>query len=290
METPGLAFIGLGNMGAGMAIRLLERGFPVTVHNRTPDKAEPVCAAGAQLAPSAVAAAAGADVVLVSLSDDAAVEQVVFGELGPALRPGTVVIDTSTVSPDYARAASRRLAEGGLRRVEACVIGNPRQARQGHLRILAAGTPDDVEGVRDILAALGHQVLYVGEPGQAATMKLVFNLLLGAQVSALAEAVSYGVDRGLDRDMLLSTIASSGFSSTVMSFRAEVMRGRRYQPAGFRAGLMEKDLRLALADASGAGTAMPVLDRVHDRFAAVVGAGDGDKDAAIVIEHARSFL
>src|SRR3954470_1441077 len=106
MDTPDLAFIGLGNMGGGMAMRLVERGFRVTVHNRTRVKAEPVCAAGALLAPSAAAAAAGADVVLVSLSDDDAVEQVVFGELATALRPGTVVIDTSTVSPDYAREAS----------------------------------------------------------------------------------------------------------------------------------------------------------------------------------------
>jgi 3-hydroxyisobutyrate dehydrogenase-like beta-hydroxyacid dehydrogenase len=286
MDKPDLAFIGLGGMGTAMALRLIDRGFRLTVHNRTAAKAGPLRAAGAAVAATAAEAAAAAPVVLLSLSDEAAVEAVVFGPSG--LRPGTVVIDTSTVSPGYAREATARLNASGVHRVECCVLGNPQLTRAGRARILAAGAPGDVEAVRPVLKALGgSQILYLGAPGQAATMKLVFNMLLGVQVAALAEGIRYGVHAGLDRDTLLSAIVGSGFSSMVMSFRAEIMRSREYQPPAFRAQLMEKDLRLMAADAAALEVNTPVSDLVHDMFSAVVAAGDGDKDAAVIVEHDR---
>lgn len=285
MEATELAFIGLGGMGSAMALRLIDRGFTLTVHNRTAAKAEPLRAAGATVAATAGQAAAGARIVLVSLSDEAAVEQVVFGALD--LAPGTLVIDTSTVSPGYAREANARLAAVGVRRVESCVLGNPQLTRAGRARILTAGAPEDIEEVRPVLKALGgSQVLYLGEAGQAATMKLVFNMLLGAQVAALAEGVRYGVRAGLDRDTLLSAIAGSGFSSMVLSFRAEIMRTRSYEPAAFRTQLMAKDLRLISQDAAALGSDTPVMDLVYGLFGDVVAAGGGDKDAAVILEHA----
>jgi 3-hydroxyisobutyrate dehydrogenase-like beta-hydroxyacid dehydrogenase len=285
VAAPELAFIGLGGMGTAMALRLIDRGFCLSVHNRTEARTEPLRAAGARVAGTAAGAAAGAKIVIVSLSDEAAVEEIVFGALG--LPAGTILIDTSTVSPGYARQAAQRLADQGVRRVETCILGNPPLARAGKARILTAGSADDVEEVRPVLKALGSQVLFVGPPGLAATMKLVFNMLLGAQVATLAEAVNYGERAGLDRDTLLSAIAQSGFSSMVMSFRAEIMRTRSYEPPAFRARLMGKDLRLATEDAAALGAAIPVLDLVHELFAGIVAAGDGDKDAAVVIEHPR---
>ncbi|MDH6579774.1 NAD(P)-dependent oxidoreductase [Kitasatospora sp. MAP5-34] len=282
-----LAFIGLGNMGGGMAHRLIQSGFDLTVHNRTASKAEPLVAAGAHAAATPAEAATGQQTVLLSLSDAAAVEHVLFGQIVPVLAPGATIIDTSTVSPHYARHAAARLADAGLRRVEACVVGNPFQAREGQLRVFASGTEEDIDGVRPILTAIGTDLVHLPAPGAAATLKLIFNLLLGAQVASLAEAVTYGEQAGLDRDQLLASIAGSGFSSQVMRFRAELMRKNSYQPAFFRSTLMEKDLRLAVTDAAAAGVAMPVLDTVRARFAAVVAAGDGDKDASVVIEHTR---
>ncbi|MFI6847830.1 NAD(P)-dependent oxidoreductase [Kitasatospora sp. NBC_00085] len=285
MSRARLAFIGLGSMGGGMAHRLLRSGHPLTVHNRTASRAEPLRAEGAVVAATAAEAAAGAGTVLLSLSDEAAVEQVLFGEVVPVLAPGALVIDTSTVSPEYARQAAARLAAGGLRRVEACVVGNPIQAREGQLRVFLSGEDRDVEAVRPVLETIGSELVPLGAPGSAATAKLILNLLLGAQVASLAEAVTYGERAGLDRDRLLASIAGSGFSSQVMRFRAELMRKNSYRPAFFRSELMEKDLRLAVADAADAGVAMPVLETVRARFAAVVEAGDGDKDASVVIEH-----
>ncbi|GAA2597844.1 NAD(P)-binding domain-containing protein [Streptomyces axinellae] len=283
-DTP-LAFVGLGNMGGGMAHRLLDAGHTLTVHNRTPAKAEPLAEAGATVAASAAEAAKGASVALLSLADEAAVEDVLFGQVADVLAPGSVVIDTSTVSPAYARECAERLARTGLRRVEACVVGNPFQAREGKLRVYTSGEEDDIARVAGVLDTLGTQVVHLGAPGTAATLKLIFNLLLGAQVASLAEAVAYGVAAGLDRDKLLTSIAESGFSSIVMRFRAELMRKGAYEPAFFRSTLMEKDLRLALRDAATAGVPLPVLDSVRERFARVNEAGDGGKDASVIIEH-----
>ncbi|MFF9704922.1 NAD(P)-dependent oxidoreductase [Streptomyces griseofuscus] len=285
MSSNTLAFIGLGRMGGGMAHRLLGAGYRLTVHNRTAERAVPLLAEGAVVAASPAAAVADVRTVLLSLSDEAAVDKVLFGDVVPALEPGSTVIDTSTVSPEYARRCAARLAEAGLRRVEACVVGNPLQAREGQLRVFVSGADADIEAVRPVLETIGSEIVPLGAPGAAATAKLILNLLLGAQVASLAEAVTYGQRTGLDRDRLLATIAGSGFSSQVMRFRAELMRTGSYQPAFFRSALMEKDLRLAVADAAQAGVEMPVLDTVRARFAAVVEAGDGDRDAAVLIEH-----
>jgi 3-hydroxyisobutyrate dehydrogenase-like beta-hydroxyacid dehydrogenase len=284
VQTSELTFIGLGGMGSAMGLRLIERGFSLTVYNRTAAKAAPLREAGARVAATAAEAAAGAKVVMLSLSDEAAVEEMVFGALD--MQPGTIVIDTSTVSPGYARQAARRLAAAGVRRVETCILGNPQLTRAGRARILTAGAAGDLEEVSPMLKALGgSRVLYLGQAGLAATMKLVFNMLLGAQVVSLAEGVRYGVQAGLDRDTLLSAIAGSGFSSMALSFRAEIMRTRSYEPAAFRAWLMDKDLRLIAEDAAVMGAATQVMDLVHELFSSVVAAGDGDKDAAVIIEH-----
>ncbi|MGW1979469.1 NAD(P)-dependent oxidoreductase [Streptomyces sp. NPDC001889] len=285
MHDRSMAFLGLGGMGAAMAARLLERRYALTVWNRRPSRAEPLTAGGARAAASPAAAVTGARTVLLSLADENAVEEVVFGAGGVAgaLATGATVIDTSTVSPAYARRAAQRLGDLGLRRVEACVVGNPAHARKGELRVFAAGPPEDVDTVRPVLDALGRQVVHVGEPGAAATLKLALNLLLGSQLAALAEAVSLGTAAGIDREALIDLIGGSGFSSPVMSFRCPAMRDRRYAPPSFRLRLMAKDLRLSLGEAQALGLELPVTAQTLERFSGAVGAGFGDLDAAAVL-------
>ncbi|MHC0432284.1 NAD(P)-dependent oxidoreductase [Streptomyces sp. O3] len=280
-----LAFIGLGNMGGGMAQRLLDTGHALTVYNRTASKASALVSAGAQLADAPERAAAGQDLVMLSLSDEKAVEEILFDRVLPVLAPGTVIVDTSTVSPGYAREAAARLADKGMRRVEACVVGNPLQARKGELRVFVSGDPEDLYATRPVLDAIGGEVVHVGEPGAATSLKLILNLLLGAQVAALSEAVAYGTAAGLDRDQLISVVSASGFSSLVMRFRADLMLKRSYEPAFFRSELMEKDIRIAMEAAAEHDTAMPVLGAVRERFEQVLAAGDGDKDASVLVEH-----
>ncbi|HET8682189.1 MAG TPA: NAD(P)-dependent oxidoreductase [Micromonosporaceae bacterium] len=279
--------VGLGAMGSGMAHALLAAGFPVTVFNRTAAKAAPLAARGATLAPSVAAAADGAEVVLLSLADEAAVTEVLDTAVS-RLKPGATVVDTTTVSPQFARATAERLAEHGLHRVEACVIGNPRMAREGQLRILTAGDESIVDTVSDVLRACGQEVRHVGPAGLASTVKLAFNLLLGVQTAGLAEAVALAEAAGVDRTLLLDAIDNSGWRSPVLSFRAGYMRERRYAPAGFRAALMHKDLSLAVQEAQANGVALPVVERAMQRYSDVLASGRGDDDAAVLAEVAQA--
>jgi 3-hydroxyisobutyrate dehydrogenase-like beta-hydroxyacid dehydrogenase len=285
VEKQALVFIGLGGMGSAMAHRLIDGGYELTVYNRDHAKARPLAERGASVAATPADAAAAAGVVLLSLSDEAAVEQIVFTQLGHSLRPGLLVIDTSTVSPGYSRDLTGRLGAAGVQRVEACVLGNPDLARAGGLRLLAAGEAAGLDAAAPVLEALSAEVIRLGDAGTAAVMKLAFNLLIGAQIASLAEAVRYGEQAaGLNRAALLTAIERSGFCSRVMGFRAAIMREGRYEPAAFRATLMDKDLRLALGDAAAYGLTLPVTAASQQRFGAMLAAGTGDLDAAAVVE------
>lgn len=279
-----VAVLGLGTMGGRMAARLVECGFPTHVFNRTRAAAEPLGDAGAFVAVTAAAAVADADVVLVSLADEAAVRSVLFDDALAGLRAGAFVLGGSTVSPAFAHEAADRLRHVDAQYVELCLLGNPLLAAAGKLRLFTAGAGASAEPVREVLDALADQVRHVGELGLASTMKLAFNQLIGAQTASLAEAVTFGERAGLDRDMLLTEIANSGFSSLVMAFRAALMRERKYEPAAFASKLMLKDLRLALDNARGAGVAMPVTEQVAARYEQVIADGLGDLDAAVVGE------
>lgn len=280
-----VAVAGLGGIGSGIAQRLADAGYQLLICNRTAARSAEVAAAtNARQAPSFGAAAREADVVIVSLSDEPAVEDVVFGQMLPELRHGVIVINASTVSPSYSRAAKARLAGHGIGLVEACVIGNPQMARAGELRVFAAGDQAEVDAVRDVLAALGRQgMLYLGPIGRASTMKLAFNFLLGAQTAALAEMVTFAERAGLDRELLLTALMKSGWRSPVLNYRAEIMRTRRFEQASFRAELMAKDLRLVVTETGAAGLDLPIANHVAALFADIVSQGHGAKDAAIVV-------
>ncbi|GHF65461.1 3-hydroxyisobutyrate dehydrogenase [Streptomyces mashuensis] len=282
--TERVAVIGLGAMGGGMARALLGAGYAVTVFNRTRERAEPLAAEGAVLAPSAGDAAAGADVVVLSLADEPAVDEVLFGDVVGRLRPGTVLVDTTTVSPSYARTTATRLAASGVRRLELCVLGNPEMAAAGKLRLFVAGDATAAGRAAGVLSALGQEVRHVGGPGSASTLKLALNLLLGVQTAGLGEAVAFAEAAGLDREVLVDVLLDSGWRSPVLAFRAGFVRRREYRPAGFRSALMHKDLALALEQAEAHRLALPLCREAAGRYAAAVAAGRADEDAAVVAE------
>lgn len=290
MTLARIGVIGLGMMGGGMARALLAAGFEVTAYNRTAAKAAPLAEAGARIAASPAAAAADVDVVLLSLADETAVTQVVFDGLATQLRPGLTIVDTSTVSPAFAKEITERLAALGVRRVEACVIGNPKMAATGELRVFVAGERAWADDVSGVLSALGQDVRYLGGPGSAGVLKLAFNLLLGVQTAGLAEAVALAESMGMERDLLLDAFDNSGWRSPVLAFRADFMRRRSYRPAAFRTTLMHKDLRLATAEAERHGASLPLTSRAAERFEELLDAGRGDDDAAAVVELSRAAV
>jgi 3-hydroxyisobutyrate dehydrogenase len=280
-----IGFIGLGNMGSGMAARLAEAGYDIAVHNRTRAKAEEVEKLGARFAESPAAAAEGVDVLMTSLADEDVVEQMLFGRDGAveALAAGSYIIDLSTVSPDFARALAERASAAGLHAMDACVYGAPMHARTGELRVMVGADRADYDAVEDILQAIGKDVTYLGPNGLGATMKLVVNMLMGVQMPALAEALVFGEAAGLSREAMLKMINGSGYSSPVMNFRCGLIGAGKFDNAAFKLKLMRKDMKLMLHESQELGVPMPVSEAAYAMLTAAMQQGLGDLDVAAIV-------
>ncbi|MFC5667301.1 NAD(P)-dependent oxidoreductase [Kitasatospora misakiensis] len=293
--TPGIppatriGVIGLGVMGGGMASRLLDQGHRIVVHNRTPERAAPFAARGAVVAATPAELAAQVDVVLLSLASEAAVEEQLFGAGGvlETLPAHGIVMDTSTVSPDFARSVAERVAGRGRSAVDACIIGNGQHAKDGELRFMVGGSADTFERLGTVLEPLAKEIRHLGPSGLGATAKVMLNVLMGVEMQVLAESVTLAQRAGIDRELALSMISESGFSSPVMKYKAGVMRRRAYGEPQFRLDLMRKDLRLATAEAGRLGVATPVCDATHETLVAAAEAGLGALDCAAVLSHAE---
>jgi 3-hydroxyisobutyrate dehydrogenase len=288
--TDRVGVIGLGTMGRGMAERLLDAGVRLTAHNRTAGKAVPLTERGAVPAGSPAELAGAVDVMLLSLADQSAVDSVLFGPNGvlAGLRPGTVVLDTSTVDPEYARSRADRLAAAGHPSLDACIVGNGEHARAGELRFLVGGPVEVLDRVRPLLDVLGKEVTHVGPSGAGASMKLVLNMLMGIEMQALAEAVVFGERSGLPREAVLRAVVNSGFSAPVMRFKAGVMQRRAFSRADFRLALMRKDMALVRTEAQRKALPMAVAEGTYGVLTAAVQHGLGDLDcAAVLVEMER---
>ena len=246
-----IGFLGLGEMGTPMAGRLLQAGHEVVVWNRSPERTAVLAKEGASVAASPAKAAAGRDLVITMLATPEALEQVLFGAdgLAPALSPGQVLIDMSTVGPGEVRSAAARLPQGASF-VDAPVRGSVPQATSGRLDIFVGATDQDYERVRPILETLGS-VRHTGGPGSGAAMKLVANLALGAAMVTLGEALSLGESLELQRHVLLDVLADSPIGPIVKAKRANVESGQF--PPSFKLRHAAKDLRLVLETAAAKG-------------------------------------
>jgi 3-hydroxyisobutyrate dehydrogenase-like beta-hydroxyacid dehydrogenase len=258
LSLPRLGFIGLGGMGSRMASRLLGAGYHVTVYNRTGGRAVALQRAGASIAESPRELAGSSDIVLSSVADDAALEQVMFGGGGALLgaRPGTVFVDLSTVHPR----ASVRLSEAGLARgvdvLDAPVSGSLPQVEQGQLVVFVGGERAVYERCRPLFAVLAKAALYMGPSGSGSTTKLCVNALLGLGMQSLAEALALGERAGLPRDRLLEAFAETPVLSPSQRSKFDNIRRDEY-PAMFPQRLMFKDFSLILQRALELAVAMP---------------------------------
>jgi 3-hydroxyisobutyrate dehydrogenase len=274
-----IGFIGLGTMGAPMARNLLRAGFEVTVHNRTRDRELSLEALGASRAADPAGAAEGTDVVVTNVSDTPDVEHVLFGPRGVATsaREGCIVVDMSTISPDATRDFGARLAERGVRLVDAPVSGGSEGAEHGTLTVMVGGDEADVAAVRPLLDVLGSTVTHVGGLGAGQATKAVNQVIVGGMYAAVAEGVVLGMASGLDMEKVLEAISSGACRSWVLENRAGNML-RDEHPLGFRVALHRKDLGIALDSAARVGVELPVARLVRAMEDALVEAGEGDLD------------
>ncbi|HEX3784143.1 MAG TPA: NAD(P)-dependent oxidoreductase [Pseudonocardiaceae bacterium] len=280
-----VGFVGLGSMGVGMAGRLLASGFPTSVHNRTTAKAEPLRELGATVAATPAEAARDVDVLFVSLANAEVVENALFGPDGAqhTLRRGAVVADTSTVSPLFATRLAERLAIRQCAALDTCVLGNAQHAKDGELRFMIGGDADAVDRIRPALDVLSKDVVHLGEHGMGASAKIAMNLLMGAQMQALSEAIVLGEKAGVPRAAMIKMIAASGYSSPVMRFKSGVMGRRAFANADFRLDLMRKDMLLALTEASRLGVELPVTAATNEMLRRAESDGLGAFDCAAVL-------
>lgn len=283
-----VAILGLGTMGAGMAKNLLASGFPVTVYNRTRAKAEPLGTAGARIAESPADAGHDADVVITMLSDETASRAAWFGERGAlaGARAGSVLIESSTVTPRWIAELAGMADARGLTLLDAPVTGSRVQADGGQLTFLVGGDAAALESVRPALAAMSKEIVHLGPSGSGARMKLINNFLAGVQVASLAEALAW-IERGsLDRDLALKVLKNGAPGSPLLATISARMVEATYD-VNFLLALMDKDLRYASLDAATMGVDLRTASSAEARFAEAISAGLAEKDMSAVIEPLR---
>ena len=284
-----IGFIGLGLMGRPMGMNLLKAGFPLTVWNRTPARAHELVAAGAYLAASPSELAARSELVISIVSDPPALEEVLWGANGAmqAFQPGSIYMDSSTVSPDLVRKIAAACAEREVRFLDAPVTGGDWGAKKGELLFMVGGDAQTLTDLEPVLRVLGKKWFHLGPNGAGQTIKLAMNLILALQVDALAEALALVTGAGLAGEKLVEVLQSSMARSGVLDVKAPNLLKGEYTPS-FPLRLMHKDLRLALELAKEKNVELPAAAAAYKTYSAVKDAAKEDLDYSAVMKFWKS--
>ncbi len=275
-----VAFLGLGIMGQSMATNLVKAGHEVTVWNRTPGK----LVEGAAVAPTPAAAARGAEVVWMCVSDTNAVQQVLFGRDGVenSLSEGMIVADSSTISPSATLDFARRLQARGAHYVDAPMTGSKIGAANGTLVFIVGGDDTDVQRLGPLFAAMGKKIFRMGETSKGQATKLAMNLQIALIFEGFAEALTLATKLGVDSDKLISLIEATMVKSGVVEYKAPFILQRDFTP-NFPLRLMHKDIRLTLEAAKEARVKLPALETVEEIYDMASEDGNRDLDYAATL-------
>jgi 3-hydroxyisobutyrate dehydrogenase len=278
-----LGFIGLGNLGSPIARRLLSAGFPMVLYDRNSNKTKALATTVAEVASDPGSLAASVDVVLSCLPDGAVVESVYLGSGGVlrSARPGTRIVEMSTVAPETSRKLYRAARELGISVLDVAVSGSSPVAEAGTLTLLGGGDREDFDAAEAIFATIAKQWFYMGPSGSGEAMKLVVNTMLGVGMQAVAEAVALGEALGLPRDLLFDTLARTTVVSPVQAAKLANAKRNDYTPQ-FPVRLMHKDFGLALSAAARAGLSLPVAEAAAAVNAAEAAGGVEEDFSAVV--------
>ena len=284
-----VGLIGLGLMGRPMGLNLLKAGYSLTVWNRTASRADSLVAAGARLASSPQEVAAASDVLITIVSDPPALEGVLWGGLGQgsgalgSLRPGSIYIDSSTVSPVLARKIAAACSERQIAFLDAPVTGGTWGAEKGELVFMVGGDAQVLEDAEPVFSVMGKRWFHLGPNGAGQTIKLAMNLILALQVDALAEALALVTAAGLQGEKLVEVLQSSMAQAAVLDVKAPLLLKGEYPPS-FPLRLMHKDMGLALDLAKEAGVTLPAAAAAFSTYSAVKAAAKEDLDYAAVMK------
>jgi 2-hydroxy-3-oxopropionate reductase len=266
-------------MGSPMAVHLATAGHAVTGYNRTPEKAAPLVAAGGRAARSIAEAVRDADVVCAMVPDSPDVQQVLAGEGGvfASAKPGALIIDFSTIRPDVTAELARQARAKGFRLLDAPVSGGEAGAVNATLSIMVGGEAGDFEAAKPIFDLVGRTVVHVGPSGSGQTVKAANQLIVAANIQALAEAVVFLEAYGVDTKAALEVLGGGLAGSKVLDQKKDNMQSRSFTP-GFRIELHHKDLGIVTAAAREAGVVVPVGALVAQLMASAKAVGDGGLD------------
>jgi 3-hydroxyisobutyrate dehydrogenase len=262
-----IGFIGLGIMGRPMALNLAKAGFSLTAYNRTRSRAEEIQGPSIQIVQSSAEVAAAADVIVVIVTDSEAVREVVTGPDGiiEAIRPGTIVIDMSTIAPAVERELAEILEKKGALLIDAPVSGGDVGAQKGTLAIMAGGPRDAFDTVRPVFEAMGKTITYCGPVGNGQLTKLCNQILVSVNLLAVSEAIAFARRNGLDPNVMIEAIQGGAAGSWQLSNLGPRISNRDFAP-GFMIDLMQKDLKLVLQAADRSFSTLPATALVHQLF------------------------
>jgi 3-hydroxyisobutyrate dehydrogenase len=278
-----VAFIGMGTMGAGMAMNILKAGHALTVHNRTRAKEESLVAEGAARAASPKEAAANAEITVICVSDTPDVEGIILGDEGVIhdASSGSIVVDMSTINPAATRRMAARLAEKGIDMLDAPVSGGSEGAQNGTLSIMVGGDESVYEKALPILETMGKTITHVGPVGAGQVTKAINQIVITGTYLSMAEGLTIGLKSGLDMEKVLRAIGGGAAASWVLQNRAQNVIDNAY-PLGFRLSLHHKDLNIALETARELGVTLPATALVAQMENGLVERGYGDDDISAI--------
>lgn len=279
-----VALLGLGTMGAGMAANWLAKGFGLTVWNRTRARTQALADKGARVATTPREAAEGADCVFAMVADDAASRAVWLGDDGAlaGAKTGAVVVESSTLTPDWVRELAGRARARGCAFLDAPVGGSRQAAASGELRFFVGGDAATLDKARPALIAIGSKIDLLGPAGAGATWKLINNQLIAAQVAALGEALDVARKAGFRPVQISSLILNGAASSPIVKMKLPSMLNGDYDEPDFALSLMLKDARYAAALAQSLGASADLVSSAVKAFARAEAKGLGAKDIAAV--------
>lgn len=285
-----VAFVGLGTMGAPMALNLLKAGHSVIVHNRTRDRERPLVEAGAIASLDPQSAAANTEIIITCVSDTPDVESVILGDSGiiHGARPGALVIDMSTISPSATRSIAAQLAEKDIQMLDAPVSGGSEGAQKGTLSIMIGGDAKEVERARPVLSAMGDTITHVGAIGAGQTTKAINQIIVAGTYWSVAEGMALGLKAGLDMEKVVQAVGSGAAGSWGLTNRSSNMIDNEY-PLGFRVRLHQKDLEIALEAARELGLPLPMAAYVEQIETGLVAQGYGDEDISAMARTVRQM-
>ena len=288
MGTAKVALLGLGTMGAGMASNLLKAGHTLSVYNRTAAKAKSFAEKGATVTDTPAAAAHGADLVIAMLADDAASREAWTGADGAlsAVKPGAILVESSTVSPAWIAELSTLAAQHGTELLDAPVTGSRAQAEAGQLTFLVGGSESALDTATPVLQSMSKEIVFLGPLGSGAKLKLINNFLCGVQIASLAEGLAWIERSGLDRDKALTVLKSGAPGSPLLSAISQRMVSRDYT-VNFLLRLMSKDLLYAAQEAQACDVDLTTATVDRNLFETAAAEGHADEDMSSVIEPLR---